>query len=79
MKRRTRTNQEDHIQKRKISNDIYKRKKKDLLNNRIKEIEEAIRRNDSRKFYKGIKSFNKEQSPLIPLCKVQNGDLISEK
>jgi hypothetical protein len=59
MKRRTRTNQEDHIQKMKISNDIYKRKKKDLLNNRIKEIEEAIRRNDSRIFYKEIMSLVK--------------------
>jgi hypothetical protein len=78
-KRRRRTNQEDYIQERKISNDTCKRKKKVLLNNRIKEIEEASRRNDSRKFYKETKSFSKEQSPVIPLCKVPNGDLISEK
>jgi hypothetical protein len=73
------TTQEDYIQKRKIANDICKRKNKAWLNNRVKEIEEANRRNDSRTFYKGIKSFSKEQTPLIPLCEGLNGDLISEK
>jgi hypothetical protein len=79
MNRRTRANQEDYIQKRKIANDICKRKKKAWLNHRIKEIEEASRRNDLWKFYKEIKSFSKAQPPHIPLCKGQNEDLISEK
>jgi hypothetical protein len=79
MNRRTRANQEDYIQKRKIANDICKRKKKVWLNNRIKEIEEASRRNDLQKFYKEIKSFSKAHPPQIPLCKGPNGDLISEK
>jgi hypothetical protein len=69
MNRRTRAKHEDYIQKRKIANDICKRKKKTRLNNRIKETEEANRRNDVRKFYKEIKSFSKAQSPQIPLCK----------
>jgi hypothetical protein len=36
MNRRTRANQEDYIQKKKIANDICKRKNKAWLNNRIK-------------------------------------------
>jgi len=43
--RRTRINQNDYMQKRKIVNGICKRKKKELLNYKIKQIEEANRKN----------------------------------
>jgi len=39
--RRTRINQNDYMQKRKIANGICKRKKKEWLNDKIKQIEEA--------------------------------------
>jgi hypothetical protein len=54
MNRRTRANQEDYIQKRKIANDICKWKKKAWLNNRIKEVGEMI-----------CRKFIKKLSPLV--------------
>jgi hypothetical protein len=50
--RRTRTNQNDYKQKRKTANGICKRKKKERLNDKREQIEEANKKNESRKFYK---------------------------
>ena len=50
--RRTRINQKDYMQKRKIANGIWTRKKKKWLNDKIKQIEEANRKNETQKFYK---------------------------
>ena len=50
--RKIRINQNDYIQKRKIANRICKRKKKEWLNDKMKQIEEANRKNETRKFYK---------------------------
>jgi hypothetical protein len=52
MNRRTRINQNDYMQKRKIANSVCKRKKKEWLNDKITQIEEANRRNETQKFYK---------------------------
>jgi len=43
--RRTSINQNDYMQKRKIANGICKRKKREWLNDKIKQIEEANRQN----------------------------------
>ena len=67
------------MQKRKIANGICKRKKKGWLNDKIKQIEEANRKNETQKFYKNSAFFNKKQTQLIPLCKDNNGAIISEK
>jgi len=77
--RRTRINQKDYMQKRKIANGIWTRKKKKWLNDKIKQIEEANRKNETQKFYKNSTFFNKKQTQLIPLCKDNNGAIISEK
>jgi len=53
----TRATQEEYEEKRRIATKICRNKKKHWLNNRIKEIEEAHRRNETRKFYKDIKMF----------------------
>jgi hypothetical protein len=58
--KRTRVNQNDYMQKRKIANCICKTKKKEWLNNKIKQIEEANRQNETRKFYQDSALFNKK-------------------
>jgi len=50
------------------------------LNNRIKETEEAHRRNETRKFYKAIKMFKTtEQARTLLLCKDDKGKVLTEK
>ena len=50
------------------------------MNNRIKEIEEAHRKNETRKFYKDIKTFRKtEQAGTLLLCKDDKGNVLTEK
>jgi hypothetical protein len=65
--------------KRKIANCVCKRKKKELLNDKIRQIEEANRRNETQKFYKDSAFFNKKQTQIIPLCKDNNEEIISER
>jgi hypothetical protein len=58
---------------------ICRNKKKHWLNNRIKEIE-AHRKNETRKFYKDIKTFRKkEQAGTLLLCKDDKGNVLIEK
>ena len=50
------------------------------MNNRIKVIEEAHRKNETRKFYKDFKTFRKtEQAGILLLCKDNKGNLLIEK
>jgi hypothetical protein len=72
--RRTRINQDDCMEKRKTANCICKRKKKELLNDKIKQIEEMKPRNSIKTAF-----FNKKQTQIIPLCKDNNGEIISER
>jgi hypothetical protein len=58
--RRTRINQNNYKQKQKIANCVCKRKKKEWLNDKIKQIEEANRRNETCKFLKDSTFFNKQ-------------------
>jgi hypothetical protein len=63
-----------------MSTKICRNKKKQWLNNRIKTIEEAYRRNETRKFYKDIKTFRKtEQTGILLLCKDDKGNVLIEK
>ena len=79
MNRKTRINQNDYIKKRKIADCTCRRKNKEWLNNKIKQIEEANRRNETWKFYKDSTVFNKKQTHIIPLCKDNNEKIISER
>ena len=56
--RRTRATQEKYDKKRNIATKICRNKKKQWLNNKIKEIEEAHRKNEI-KFYKDIKAYSR--------------------
>jgi len=50
------------MQKRKIANGISKRKKKEWLNDKTKQIEEANRKNETQKFYKNSAFLNKKEN-----------------
>jgi len=77
---RTRATQEEYEEKRRIATKICRNKKKHWLNNRIKEIEEVHRRNETRKFYKYIKIFKTtEQARTLLLCKNDKGKVLTEK
>ena len=77
--KRTRANHEQYTQARKEANKICKEKKKQWLNNRIKRIKDAHKQNETRKFFKDIRTFRNERSPPIFICKDENGILKTDK
>ena len=81
LNRRTRINQNNYKQKRTIANHVCskKKKKKEWLNDKIKQIEEASKKNETRKFYKDSAFFNKQQPHIIPQCKDNKGEIVSER
>jgi transposase-like protein len=56
-----------------------KEKKKEWINNRIREIEEADKKNDTQKLYTEIKNLNNEKLPTVLICKDVNGKILSDK
>jgi len=79
LQKRTRPKQEQYAQARKEANKTCKEKKKQWLNNRIKQIEEAHKQNKTRKFFKDIQTFQNDSSPPIFTCKDENGTLKTDK
>jgi hypothetical protein len=76
---KTRANQEQYMQARKEASKICKEKKNQWLNNRIKQVEEAHKQNETRKFFKDIRIFQNNSSPAIFTCKGENGILKTDK
>jgi hypothetical protein len=66
-------------QARKEANKICKEKKKQWINNRIKQVEEAHKQNDTRKFFKDIRASQNDRSFPICTCKYENGTLKTDK
>jgi len=80
LQRRTGATQEEHEKKRHIATKICRNKKKQWLNNKIKEIEEAHRRNETIKFYKDIKAYSRvDQFRTLLICKDEMGNALTEK
>jgi len=75
---RTTANQEQYTQARKEANKTCKEKKKQWLNNMLKQIEEAHKQNET-KFFKDIRTFQNDSSPPIFTCKDGNGTLNLDK
>ena len=57
MQRQTRENQENYNQKTKIANNICKNKKKEWLDQKMKEIEDANKHKNVKEFYRDLKGF----------------------
>ena len=79
LQKRTRATQEQYKQARKEADKICKVKKKQWMNNRIKQVEEAHKWNDTRKFFKDICSLQNDRSSPILACKDKNGTLKTDK
>jgi hypothetical protein len=79
LQKRTRANQEQYVQARKEASKVCKEKKKQWLNNRRKQVEEADKQNETRKFFKEIWTFQNYSSPSILICKDENGTLKTDK
>ena len=81
LQRRTRATQEEYEEKRRVAMKICRNKKKHWLNNRIRRIEEAHTRNETRKFYKDIKTFRQAEQAGMSLlvCKNDKGNILTEK
>jgi hypothetical protein len=77
--KRTRANQEQYMQARKEANKICKERKKQWINNRIKQVEEAHKRNNTRNFFKDIQALQNDRSSPILACKGENGTLKTDK
>ena len=79
LQKRTRANQEQYNQARKEANEICREKKKQWINNRIKQVEEAHKQNNTRKFFKDIRAFQNDRSFPVFACKDENGTLKTDK
>jgi hypothetical protein len=75
---KTRTSREIYVTKRTEANRVCRDKKRNLLNNKIKHIEEANNKKETRKFFKEAQFFNKQQMVLPILCKDKYGNIFSE-
>jgi hypothetical protein len=64
---------------RKKANRICKEKKKQWLNNRIKQLEEAYKQNETRKCFKDIRTFQNDSYPSIFICADGSGTLKTDK
>jgi hypothetical protein len=62
----------------KLTEYVEREKKIIWINNKIKQIEEASNKNYTRKFFKEVQFFNKQQSVLPLFCKDKNGNTLSE-
>ena len=63
----------------KEANRICTEKKKQWLNNRIKQVEEAHKQNETRKFFKDIQTFQNDRFPSLFTCKDENAVLKTDK
>jgi hypothetical protein len=79
LRKRTRANQKYYTQKRRDANKLCEQKKKIWLNNKIKQIEEAHKHNNARKFCKDIRSFQGEKPIDVLACRDEDGKLIFEQ
>jgi hypothetical protein len=79
LQRRTRSNQQNYEQKRKIANKICRHKKKAWMCTKLKDIEIANKKNDTTKFYKDAQSFSRGPPSSLQICKDEAGKLLIEK
>jgi hypothetical protein len=66
-------------QKRTNANTICRRKKKEWIEGKIKEINETNRKTDTRKFYKDIRNLSNLPTTMTLVCKDKDGNILSGK
>jgi predicted site-specific integrase-resolvase len=60
-------------------NRICSRKKKEWLDNKIKEINEINRNKDTRKMYKDVRNLSNQPFAVTLVCKDKDGNILSER
>lgn len=79
LQRNTRQTQEEYESRRREANRVCRRKKRGMLNEKLKEIEEKRLQKQTRNFYKGTDWFRKEFKPRLTGCKDKQGKLLGEE
>ena len=77
--RKTRTNLNIYQQKRIKANRICRRKKKEWIERKIKELNETNRKRDTRKFYKDVRNLYNLPTVTTFVYKAKDGNILSEK
>jgi len=77
--RKTRINLDNYQQKRIKANTICRRKKKEWIQRRIKEINETNRKRDTRKFYKDVRNLSNLPTATTLVCRDKDGNILSDK
>jgi hypothetical protein len=77
--RKTRTNLDIYKQKRTQANRICRRKKKEWIEEKIKQLNETNRKRDTRKFYKDARNLSNLPTETTLICKDKDGKILSEK
>ena len=60
-------------------NRICRRKKKEWIEERIKQLSETNRKRDTRKFYKDVRNLSNLPTETTLICKDKDGNILSEK
>ena len=77
--RKTRTNLESYHQKRAQANRICRRKKKEWIEEKIKQLSETNRKRDTRKFYKDVRNLSNLPTEATLICNDKDGNILSER
>ena len=78
MQRKTRASAENFKEKRREAKSVCKKAKREYMKMLISQIDEWDK-NDTRKFYKRVKSFKRGFQPRTDFCKDKDGTLIGDK
>lgn len=76
---RTRANFNAYVSKRNYANKLCRSKKKTWLNNQVTRAEEALRKNDTRKFFQDIKQYVQKNNNSPNMCRLDDGSVISQR
>lgn len=77
--RATRRAHEEYNEKKIYAYRLCRRKKREMVNTRLREIDENHEQNRARLFYKGIDYFRKDYKPKLTGCKSKDGVLLGEE
>ena len=78
LQRNTRSNKDDFNKKKTYAYRLCRKKKREALSKKIKEIGEHHNNNASKKFYKKVKGTQPDFNPKLNICKDKNGEVLTE-
>ena len=79
MQIKTRATYEAYNQKRKEANKTCRNKKKSWMNNRINQLEDNFKKNDTRKFFKDVQNMKRQETGIPSICKDDKGNILAQQ